>query len=160
MFDRTGEAMIELFECVAAAVKEKGVRGLCDMVPGGGYAFDIAGHAYKLYCERRKAAKLREDLEKVAAASAAEAKKVAEEVARKVVNESKDEDLPWALELYLTQIPSAVRQSLTMSQGDPTILVARPISAFLLVIALLILISPVWRGLRRAKMKALAGDAA
>ncbi len=54
----------------------------------------------------------------------------------------------------------AVRQSLTMSQGDPTILVARPISAVLLCIALLILLTPLWRGFRAAKAKALAGDAA
>jgi putative tricarboxylic transport membrane protein len=54
----------------------------------------------------------------------------------------------------------AVRQSLTMSQGDPTILVARPISAVLLGLALLILLTPFWRGFRSAKAKALAGDAA
>jgi putative tricarboxylic transport membrane protein len=44
----------------------------------------------------------------------------------------------------------AVRQSLSMSMGDPTILVARPISAVILVIAALILLSPLLRR-RRAR---------
>jgi putative tricarboxylic transport membrane protein len=39
----------------------------------------------------------------------------------------------------------AVRQSLTMSQGDPSILVSRPICAVILGIAALILISPLLR---------------
>jgi putative tricarboxylic transport membrane protein len=39
----------------------------------------------------------------------------------------------------------AVRQSLTMSQGDPSILVERPISALLLVIGAIILLSPLIR---------------
>jgi putative tricarboxylic transport membrane protein len=43
----------------------------------------------------------------------------------------------------------AVRQSLTMSQGNPLILVSRPISAAILVIAALILISPLLRGRRK-----------
>lgn len=42
----------------------------------------------------------------------------------------------------------ALRQSLTMSNGDPAILVTRPISAVLLVLAALILLSPLLRRLR------------
>jgi putative tricarboxylic transport membrane protein len=52
----------------------------------------------------------------------------------------------------------AVRQSLAMSEGNPLILVSRPISAFLLAMALLILVSPLWRRLRRAKNKTLAEE--
>ncbi len=44
----------------------------------------------------------------------------------------------------------AVRQSLTMSQGDPSILVSRPISAVILVLAALILISPLLRSRRKS----------
>jgi putative tricarboxylic transport membrane protein len=44
----------------------------------------------------------------------------------------------------------AVRQSLTMSQGDPSILVSRPISAVILVLAALMLLLPLLRRLRRA----------
>ncbi|QFR32658.1 tripartite tricarboxylate transporter permease [Ancylobacter sp. TS-1] len=50
----------------------------------------------------------------------------------------------------------AIRQSLAMSVGDPIILVDRPISAVLLVIALLILLSPLWRRFRRARAVAAA----
>jgi putative tricarboxylic transport membrane protein len=42
----------------------------------------------------------------------------------------------------------ALRQSLTMSNGDPGILVTRPISAVLLALAALILLSPLLRRLR------------
>jgi putative tricarboxylic transport membrane protein len=45
----------------------------------------------------------------------------------------------------------AVRQSLTMSMGDPTILVERPISAVMLALAALILVSPVLLKLRRRR---------
>lgn len=50
----------------------------------------------------------------------------------------------------------AIRQSLAMSVGDPIILVDRPISAVLLVIALLILISPLWRRFRGIRSAATA----
>jgi putative tricarboxylic transport membrane protein len=46
----------------------------------------------------------------------------------------------------------AVRQSLSMSMGDPMILVSRPISAVILGIAALILLSPL---LRRRRARAL-----
>lgn len=45
----------------------------------------------------------------------------------------------------------AVRQSLTMSQGDVSILVERPISACLLLVAVLILASPAIRLIRRRR---------
>ena len=45
----------------------------------------------------------------------------------------------------------AVRQSLTMSQGDPSILVSRPISAVILVLAVLILLSPLVHRRRSAR---------
>ncbi len=45
----------------------------------------------------------------------------------------------------------AIRQSLAMSVGDPIILVDRPISAVLLVIAALILMSPLWRRFRTVR---------
>jgi putative tricarboxylic transport membrane protein len=44
----------------------------------------------------------------------------------------------------------ALRQALTMSNGDPSILVNRPISAVLLVLAVLIVISPLLRRKRKA----------
>jgi serine/threonine protein kinase len=110
--------MFGLFECVAEAVKGKGFKGLCDLVPGSAYVVDIVSDVYRMYRERRKASEVREELEKIAAASIAEAKKAAEQVAREVAKDAKpDEQL--ALELYLTQIPAAVRASLKRAD-DPT----------------------------------------
>jgi hypothetical protein len=109
--------MFELFQCVAMAIKEKGVRGVCESVPGGGTAFDVACYAYNLYRERQKAAALKSELEKVAAASAAEAKKVAEEVARLVVHEGEGAELLWAVEEFLAEIPGALRESLKQAGG-------------------------------------------
>jgi putative tricarboxylic transport membrane protein len=49
----------------------------------------------------------------------------------------------------------ALRQSLAMSQGDLTILVARPISAVLLVLALALLASPLFRKMNALRLRAL-----
>jgi serine/threonine protein kinase len=110
--------MFAVFECVALAIKKHGLRGLTEMVPGGPYIFDVAGEALRLYRERQKVKKLREEIAQLAAAGAEEAKKAAEQVARQVVNEGPVEERI-ALELYLTQIPGAVRQSLKRAD-DPT----------------------------------------
>lgn len=110
--------MLAVFECVALAVKEHGVQGLAELVPGGQYVAKVAQQAYALYCERKKAAAIREEIAKAAAATAEEAKRVAEQVARQVVNEGPVEDR-LTLELYLTQLPGAVRQSLKRAD-DPT----------------------------------------
>ena len=110
--------MRALFECVAMAIKNKGVRGLCELVPGGQYLLDVCSEAFKLLRERQRDRKLREELAQVAAASAEEARKTAEEVARQVVGEEMSEEKV-ALELYLAQIPGAVRASLKRSD-DPT----------------------------------------
>ncbi|MDY3552459.1 protein kinase [Gemmata sp. JC717] len=110
--------MFAVFECVALAVKEHGVQGLAELVPGGQYVAKVAQQAYALYCERKKAEAFREEIAKAAASSADEAKKVAEQVARQVVNEGSIEDR-LTLELYLTQLPGAVRQSLKRAD-DPT----------------------------------------
>jgi serine/threonine protein kinase len=110
--------MLALFECVAQAVKDKGLRGLCEMVPAGPYVFDVANHAYKLYRDRKRDRLLKEEIAKAAAAGIEEAKRTAEEVARRVAGDAPIEER-LALELYLTQIPGAVRQSLKRAD-DPS----------------------------------------
>jgi putative tricarboxylic transport membrane protein len=50
----------------------------------------------------------------------------------------------------------ALRQSLMMSQGDPTILVARPMSATMLFLAVLILLAPLFRKANAWRVKAIA----
>jgi serine/threonine protein kinase len=110
--------MFAILECVAEAVKNKGFKGLAEFVPGGAYIFDIAGDAYRLIQQRRKDAAFREELARIAAVSSEEAKKAAEEVVRQVAKEAHaDEQL--ALELYLTQIPGAIRQSMKRAD-DPS----------------------------------------
>ena len=47
----------------------------------------------------------------------------------------------------------AIRQSLAMSGGDPTILFERPIPAVLLVMAAIILLLPLWQKFRPAQKK-------
>jgi putative tricarboxylic transport membrane protein len=50
----------------------------------------------------------------------------------------------------------ALRQSLMMSQGDPTILVERPLAAAMLAIAVLILLTPLLGRLNRWRLRAVA----
>jgi putative tricarboxylic transport membrane protein len=51
----------------------------------------------------------------------------------------------------------ALRQSLMMSQGDPSILWSRPISATMLVIAAALLLTPLARRLNAARLQAMEG---
>jgi putative tricarboxylic transport membrane protein len=52
----------------------------------------------------------------------------------------------------------ALRQSLMMSQGDPTILVSRPIAATMLGLAVLLLLLPLFKKLNRLRLEALEED--
>ena len=49
----------------------------------------------------------------------------------------------------------ALRQSLMMSQGDPLTFVERPMSAIMLALAVIILISPLLGRLNRARVRAI-----
>src|SRR5690348_3555422 len=98
--------MLALFQCVGEAIKNKGFRGLCDLVPGGAYILDVVGDAYRILRERKRDAALREELAKIAAATTEEARRAAEQVAREVAADAKPDEQV-ALELYLTQIPGA-----------------------------------------------------
>src|SRR5262245_59747249 len=110
--------MFSVFECIALAIKNKGIRGLCEMVPGGSYVLDIAGEAYRLFRERKRDKALRDELAQIAAANSEQVKQTAAEVAREVANSAPVEERI-ALELYLTQVPGAVRQSLKRAE-DPS----------------------------------------
>jgi serine/threonine protein kinase len=110
--------MIGVMECVAVALKNRGLRGLCEVVPGGQYLYDVAGEVFKLYRERKKLAMIRQEIAQAAAATTEEAKKAAEDIAKQVAHDAPLEERI-ALELYLTQIPNAVRQSLKRAE-DPS----------------------------------------
>lgn len=102
--------MLALFRCVAEAVAAKGFRGLADMVPGGQYLLDVSADAVNRLKKNREREQIREEVGKAARANVEEAKAAAKQVAREVVAANPADRL--ALELYLSQIPSAVRRSL------------------------------------------------
>jgi LSD1 subclass zinc finger protein len=110
--------MIVLFQCVAEAVVAKGVKGLAEMVPGGGYLYEVAQDALKRLRERRQLNQIRAEVLHAAQATFEEAKQTAEQVAQEVAPAVPIEDRI-TLELYLTQIPGAVRQSLRRAE-DPS----------------------------------------
>jgi hypothetical protein len=97
--------------CVAEAVAENGLRGLVELAPGGKYLCAVAASAWKKYRERKKDAELRAEIQRLAAASGEEARKIAREVAQEVAAKASDEDRT-NLEFYLSGIP-AVRKSFT-----------------------------------------------
>ena len=102
--------MYAVFECLAIAIKEKGLRGLSELVPGAPYIVDVANHAYQLLRERQCAAAISEEIAQMGAATFEEAKKAAEQISRQVMVESSVEDR-LTLEMYLTELPGAVRQA-------------------------------------------------
>ncbi|MBA4066036.1 MAG: hypothetical protein C0501_20415 [Isosphaera sp.] len=112
--------MFVFVRCVAAAVAEVGVRGLVGLVPGGEYACKVADAAWRKYRERQRDDGLRDDVRRMAEAAFDEAKWAGAEAARE---EAARHSLPDAdaqnLELFLTQIPAAVRASLKRPD-DPT----------------------------------------
>ncbi|MDB5313292.1 MAG: pkn1 6 [Gemmataceae bacterium] len=110
--------MYVLMQCVAEAVMSKGVRGLVEMVPGAAFLYDVATEAVRRLKDRKRADQLREEILKAAAAGFEEAKQAAERVAKEVAAAGPPEDRI-ALEMYLAQIPGAVRQSLKRAE-DPS----------------------------------------
>ncbi|MCE9561233.1 MAG: protein kinase [Planctomycetes bacterium] len=110
--------MIVLMQCVAEAVMHKGVRGLAELVPGAPYLYEIAGDAVRRMKERKRAADLRNEVLSTANATLDEVKRTAAEVARDVAGAGPVEDRI-ALEMYLTQIPGTIRQSLKRAD-DPS----------------------------------------
>ena len=108
------------FECVAQAVMENGIRGLAQMVPGGAYACDVAEGAWKKYREKMQEQQLRDDIAQLAQVSLEDAKREAVAAIREVIGSgaSPTDDEMIDLELYLSAIPDAVRQSLKRPE-DP-----------------------------------------
>ncbi|MCE5264368.1 MAG: tripartite tricarboxylate transporter permease [Deltaproteobacteria bacterium] len=69
------------------------------------------------------------------------------------------EAAPLVLALVLGPImENAVRRSLVISEGDPTVFFTRPISAFFLVLGLLILFSPLFLKKKRVRAELRAGN--
>jgi serine/threonine protein kinase len=109
--------MYILFQCVAEAVAEQGVRGLAEFVPGGGAMFDIAQSAWKKYRDRCLHDSQCAEIQQLAQANFDTARQAAVEAAKKAAAGQPDV-LP-ILELYLSQIPASIRQTLKRAE-DPT----------------------------------------
>ena len=110
--------MRAFLKCLAEAVAAKGVRGLVEWVPGGPYLFDVAADALKRLKQRRQHEELREDIRTAAEASFQDARAAAAQVVAEVAPDATPTD-KIALELYLSQVPGAVRRSLRRAD-DPT----------------------------------------
>ncbi|MFO0796483.1 MAG: protein kinase [Gemmataceae bacterium] len=110
--------MYVLMQCVAEAVVAKGVRGLAEMVPGGGFLYDVANDAHRRLRDRRRTDQIREEVVAVAVAGVDEVRRVAEQVVREVAKDAAPADKA-ALELYLSQVPGAVRASFRRAD-DPS----------------------------------------
>src|ERR1043165_3895635 len=108
--------MYLFFQCVAEVVTEKGVRGLAEFVPGGGAMYDVAEGVWKKYRERCQEKQQRDEIQRLAQASFEDVTQAASDAAQKAA--APPEILP-ALELYLTQVPASIRQSLKRAD-DPT----------------------------------------
>ncbi len=119
--------MREFFRCVAEAVVEHGVKGFAEMVPGGNYIYAVSESAVKKYREKRRGQQQHDDFMKLANAKLDEARVEAVLVVKEafaMVPVGADSLPPTPeeiidLELYLTAIPEAVRQSLKRAD-DPT----------------------------------------
>ncbi len=110
--------MFVFMKCVAAAIVEKGVRGLAEMVPGGGFAYDVAQAALGKYREKRQTAEMRVEIRELAQASFEQARQAAIQAAREVTGGAATDDELISLELYLSQIPGAVRHSLKRAEDS------------------------------------------
>src|SRR5215210_8033664 len=120
--------MLAFMKCVAEAVMENGVKGLASLVPGGDFAFKVAEGAYKKYRERKKEADQRKEIEELAKTSFESAKQEAITAVREAAAEiartnpqqaALSENDRLQLELYLSQVPAAVQQSLKRPE-DPS----------------------------------------
>ena len=107
--------MLRFFRCVARAIMAKGLRGLVAELPFGEFLFDVAEDVQCQLSEEQ----LREAVQQVAQpAPADEVRRVAEQVAHEVAA-GQPAAVQQALSIYLSLIPSAVRQSLKRPD-DPT----------------------------------------
>ena len=102
--------MIVFLQCVAEAAVQLGLRGLAEMVPGGGYAYLVAESALEKY-RARAATGDQADMAAIARAGTAEVAAAAAGVARATAGGLPEADR-MRLELYLSQIPATVRRTL------------------------------------------------
>ena len=106
-----------LFHCVGESVVARGIVSLAREIPFGSTLIDVASDAWRRFRARKATAEMRAEVQQIAQAAAEDVKKAAAEAAREAFPNDRDKAVE--LELYLTQIPATVRQSLRR-QDDPT----------------------------------------
>jgi len=110
--------MFAFMQCVAEAIRAKGMRGLLGLVPYGEQIYEVSADAIKRYKERKRLDKIKDDLEELVRADLKEIREEAAKIAKKVAQDRPIEEQA-QLELYLVQIPAIARQSLRRPD-DPT----------------------------------------
>ena len=110
--------MIVFLQCVAEAIVANGIRGLSEMVPGGPFACAVAEHVWENYRSRVRSDQVRAEFEQLAGTDFDEAELSAAAAVRAVANDAPADERE-RLGLYLTQLPSEVRQTL-QRPDDPT----------------------------------------
>ncbi|MBA4066296.1 MAG: hypothetical protein C0501_21785 [Isosphaera sp.] len=112
-----GPAVLTFFRCVAESVAAKGVVSLAKEIPFGTALWEVASDAWRRFRGRKAAAEQRAEVQRIAQAAADEVRRAAAEAAREAFPDDREKALE--LELYLTQIPAAVRRSLRRTD-DPS----------------------------------------
>jgi len=102
-----------ILRCVGEAVGHKGLAALAaSAIPFvGGFLYEIAEDALERYRRRRKLEQFREDMEALVRAEMAEIRQQAQQIAAEVVPPGTPPQQQKQLELYLTMVPLAARQT-------------------------------------------------
>ena len=114
--------MLELFRCLAESAFEANLRELLDDVPGGKFVCGLVERTCEKYRKRVKEDKHHADMENLAQAGYEQAAEAARQAIREALPSAavppNDDDII-LLELVLTAVPEAARQSLKRP-ADPT----------------------------------------
>ncbi len=106
--------MFVFIQCVAAAVREKGLRGLLGLVPFGENLYEIAADAMKRWQDKKRQEKqqeeVRQEFEQAAQMKLEEFERQMRQIAEDVAPDQSPE-VQEALTQYLTLIPARIRQT-------------------------------------------------
>jgi serine/threonine protein kinase len=108
---------MRLLFCIGRAVARKGLKMLADAVPFGGTLLEIAEEAWKEYRKEPAAPALQAEVQQVASAPPLSLKQTIQDIVLEVAP-SEPPEVRQALADYLTQVPSAIRRSLSRP-SDP-----------------------------------------
>jgi hypothetical protein len=98
-------------KCIGQTIAEQGFRGALALVPLDEKIYDIAANSIDRSKKKKAEAQVRADAEAMLNATSEEIKRQARQIALDVLPGGSEAEAK-QLELYLTQVPSVVRQSL------------------------------------------------